>query len=50
MKKFDVPTSHCFTQHATILAVEPIKPNDAEKHKETIDVDVEGSYGGTDPD
>ena len=93
MKKFDVTTSHCYTQHwevmakdkeqaakkviegdlkfdktsrtyvsskftrtlvtipdATILAVEPIKPNDAEKHIETIDVDVEGSYGGTDPD
>ena len=93
MKKFDVTTSHCYTQHwevmakdkeqaakkviegdlkfdktsrtyvsnkftrtlitipdATILAVEPIKPNDAEKHIETIDVDVEGSNGGTDPD
>ena len=93
MKKFDVTTSHCYTQHwevmakdkeqaakkviegdlkfdktsrtyvsnkftrtlitipdATILAVEPIKPNDAEKHIETIVVDVEGSYGGTDPD
>ena len=93
MKKFDVTTSHCYTQHwevmakdkeqaakkviegdlkfdktsrtyvsnkftrtlitipdATILAVEPIQPNDAEKHIETIDVDVEGSYGGTDPD
>ena len=93
MKKFDVTTSHCYTQHwevmakdkeqaakkviegdlkfdktsrtyvsnkftrtlitipdATILAVEPIKPNDAEKHIETIDVYVEGSYGGTDPD
>ena len=93
MKKFDVTTSHCYTQHwevmakdkeqaakkviegdlkfdktsrtyvsnkftrtlitipdATILAVEPIKHNDAEKHIETIDVDVEGSYGGTDPD
>ena len=93
MKKFDVTTSHCYTQHwevmakdkeqaakkviegdlkfdktsrtyvsnkftrtlitiqdATILAVEPIKPNDAEKHIETIDVDVGGSYGGTDPD
>ena len=93
MKKFDVTTSHCYTQHwevmakdkeqaakkviegdlkfdktsrtyvsnkftrtlitipdATILAVEPIKPNDAVKHIETIDVDVDGSYGGTDPD
>ena len=35
---------------ATVLSVEPIKPNDVEKHIDTIDIDVEGSYGGTDPD
>ena len=28
----------------------PIKPNDVEKHVDIIDVDTEGSYGGTDPD
>ena len=93
MKKFDVTTSHCFTEHwevmakdkdeaakkiitgdlkfdktsrtyvsneftrtlitipdATVLAVEPIKPHDADKHEDTIDVDIHGSSGGTDPD